>query len=41
MFARNVSVLQIQENLGHEQLVTTQIYAHLLPREIPRQTAAV
>lgn len=39
MFARNVPVLQIQENLGHEQLVTTQIYAHLLPREIPRQTA--
>lgn len=41
MFARNVPVLQIQENLGHEQLVTTQIYAHLLPREIPRQTVGV
>lgn len=41
MFARNVPVLQIQENLGHEQLVTTQIYAHLLPRETPRQTAVV
>ncbi|HDR9131995.1 MULTISPECIES: tyrosine-type recombinase/integrase [Burkholderia cepacia complex] len=33
MFARNVPVLQIQENLGHEDLKTTQIYAHLLPRE--------
>lgn len=41
MFARNVPVLQIQENLGHEQLVTTQIYAHLLPRETPRQAAVV
>lgn len=39
MFARNVPVLQIQENLGHEQLVTTQIYAHLLPREIPQHAA--
>jgi len=41
MFARNVPVLQIQENLGHEQLVTTQIYAHLLPSEISRQSAVV
>lgn len=41
MFARNVPVLRIQENLGHEQLVTTQIYAHLLPSEIPRHAAAV
>lgn len=40
MFARQVPVLQIKENLGHEQLVTTQIYAHLLPREIPQQAAA-
>lgn len=31
MFARNVPVLQIQQNLGHENLSTTQIYAHLLP----------
>lgn len=41
MFARNVPVLQIQANLGHEQLVTTQIYAHLLPSETPRQPAVV
>ena len=41
MFARRVPVLQIKENLGHEQLVTTQIYAHLLPSEIPRQAAVV
>lgn len=41
MFARKVPVLQIQENLGHEQLVTTQIYAHLLPSEIARSSAAV
>lgn len=33
MFARNVPVLQIQENLGHGDLATTQIYAHLLPQE--------
>ncbi|MFM0265580.1 tyrosine-type recombinase/integrase [Paraburkholderia sediminicola] len=33
MFARSVPILQIQENLGHEDLKTTQIYAHLLPRE--------
>ena len=32
MFARQVPVLQIQENLGHGELATTQIYAHLLPR---------
>jgi site-specific recombinase XerD len=41
MFARNVPVLQIQENLGHEQLVTTQIYAHLLPQELPVQSSVV
>ena len=41
MFARKVPVLQIQENLGHEQLVTTQIYAHLLPSEIARHSAVV
>lgn len=37
MFARKVPVLQIQENLGHGNLVTTQIYAHLLPTETLRQ----
>ncbi|NMX77786.1 tyrosine-type recombinase/integrase [Pseudomonas sp. WS 5532] len=31
MFAKRVPVLQIKENLGHEDLATTQIYAHLLP----------
>lgn len=43
MFALNVPVLQIKENLGHEQLGTTQIYAHLLPglREIGRSASAV
>lgn len=41
MFARKVPVLQIQANLGHEQLVTTQIYAHLLPSEMARTSAAV
>lgn len=41
MFARQVPILQIKENLGHGQLVTTQIYAHLLPSETPRQAAAV
>lgn len=40
MFARKVPVLQIQENLGHGNLVTTQIYAHLLPCETLRQVAA-
>lgn len=39
MFARRVPVLQIQENLGHGNLVTTQIYAHLLQSE--RQFQAV
>lgn len=39
MFARKVPVLQIQENLGHGNLVTTQIYAHLLPSETLRQAA--
>ncbi|WP_243723501.1 tyrosine-type recombinase/integrase [Pseudomonas aeruginosa] len=33
MFARGVPILQIKENLGHEDLATTQIYAHLLPPE--------
>ncbi|MBH4100052.1 tyrosine-type recombinase/integrase [Pseudomonas aeruginosa] len=33
MFARGVPILQIKENLGHEDLSTTQIYAHLLPAE--------
>lgn len=40
MFARQVPVLQIQENLGHGNLVTTQIYAHLLPSETLYQAAA-
>lgn len=40
MFARRVPVLQIQENLGHGNLVTTQIYAHLLPSETIYQAAA-
>jgi len=35
MFARRVPVLQIQDNLGHEDLTTTQIYAHLLSPERP------
>lgn len=39
MFASNVPLLQIQENLGHEQLVTTQIYAHLLPKRTEQQSA--
>jgi site-specific recombinase XerD len=33
MFARQVPVLRIQQNLGHGDLMTTQIYAHLLPSE--------
>ncbi len=33
MFARRVPILQIQENLGHGELTTTHIYAHLLPQE--------
>lgn len=33
MFAKGVPILQIKENLGHEGLATTQIYAHLLPPE--------
>ncbi len=33
MFARGVPVLQVQKNLGHGDLSTTQIYAHLLPKE--------
>lgn len=41
MFARQVPLLQIQANLGHEQLTTTQIYAHLLPSEHQRYSAAV
>lgn len=41
MFAYNVPLLQIQENLGHEQLVTTQIYAHLLPKRVEQQIAHV
>ena len=36
MFARQVPLLQIQNNLGHGDLTTTQIYAHLLPQEIGR-----
>lgn len=40
MFARKVPVLQIQENLGHGNLVTTQIYAHLLQSEKQFQAAA-
>lgn len=31
MFAAGVPLLQIKENLGHSDLATTQIYAHLLP----------
>lgn len=38
MFARCVPLLQIQENLGHENLATTQIYAHLLPTEAASMT---
>jgi len=41
MFAYNVPLLQIQENLGHEQLVTTQIYAHLLPKKRDQQHANI
>ncbi|KAG0163010.1 hypothetical protein DFQ30_000886 [Apophysomyces sp. BC1015] len=33
MFACHVPILQIRENLGHGELTTTQIYAHLLPQE--------
>ena len=32
MFASDVPILQIRDNLGHSSLTITQIYAHLLPR---------